>query len=50
MAKEEEGSAPAKPAKEKAAGKGRDKKKAEPTGPAPKYKRTTPPRLKTVYD
>ena len=37
MAKEEEGSAkPAKPAKEKVAGKGRDKKKAEPTGPASK--------------
>ncbi len=50
MAKEEEGSAPAKPAKEKVAGKGRDKKKAEPVGPAPKYTRTAPPRLKKVYD
>ena len=28
-----------------------DKKKAaEPTGPAPKYKRETPPKLKAVYD
>jgi large subunit ribosomal protein L5 len=50
MAKEEEGSAPAKPAKEKAAGKGRDKKKAEPVGPAPKYKRTSSPRLKKMYE
>jgi large subunit ribosomal protein L5 len=26
------------------------KKKAEPTGPAPKYKREKPPRLRTLYD
>jgi large subunit ribosomal protein L5 len=36
---------------EKAAAKGGGKKKAaEPTGPAPKYKRDQPPRLKGVYD
>src|SRR5262245_59805197 len=36
---------------EKAAAKaGGGKKKAEPTGPAPKYKREKPPRLKTSYD
>jgi large subunit ribosomal protein L5 len=45
--------AEAKPAKEKAPpkqkGEGK-KKKAEPTGPAPKYKREKPPRLRTLYD
>ena len=36
---------------EKAAAKaGGGKKKAEPTGPAPKYKREKAPRLKTTYD
>jgi large subunit ribosomal protein L5 len=36
---------------EKAAAKaGGGKKKAEPTGPAPKYKREKPPRLKASYD
>jgi large subunit ribosomal protein L5 len=37
---------------EKAAAKaaGGKKKAAEPTGPAPKYKREKPPRLKTSYD
>lgn len=48
MAKEEENKS-AKPAK-KDAGKGRDKKKSEPTGPAPKYKRETTPRMKKLYD
>jgi large subunit ribosomal protein L5 len=43
----------AKPAKKEGAPKqkgGGGKKKAEPTGPAPKYKREKPPRLRTVYD
>src|SRR6185369_8001385 len=36
---------------EKAAAKAKGgKKAAEPTGPAPKYKRETPPRLKKTYD
>jgi large subunit ribosomal protein L5 len=35
-------------AAKKAAGGG--KKKAEPTGPAPRYKRTEPPRLKQLYN
>lgn len=48
MAKEEENKS-AKPAK-KDAGKGRDKKKSEPTGPAPKYKRESTPRMKKLYD
>jgi large subunit ribosomal protein L5 len=30
--------------------KGDKKKAAEPSGPAPKYKRETPPKLKAVYD
>ena len=54
--KDEEKAAPegeAKPAKEKAPpkqkGEGR-KKKAEPTGPAPKYKREKAPRLRAHYD
>ena len=34
----------------KAAGKGAGKKKAEPTGPAPTYKREKPPRLRSLYD
>jgi large subunit ribosomal protein L5 len=37
-------------AKAKAKGEGQKKKAAEPTGPAPKYKRVTPPRLKAKYD
>jgi len=37
-------------AKAKAKGEGQKKKAAEPTGPAPKYKRTAPPRLKAKYD
>src|SRR5262250_3057195 len=36
--------------KAKAKAEGGKKKAAEPTGPAPKYKREQPPRLKTVYD
>jgi len=50
--KKPEGEAAAAPKKErpaKAQGEGR-KKKAEPTGPAPKYKREQPPRLKTTYE
>ncbi len=50
MADNATGEAPAKPQKDKAAAKGGGKKKAEPTGPAPKYKRTAPPRLRKVYD
>ncbi len=37
-------------AKAKAAGEGKKKKGAEPTGPAPKYKREKAPRLRTVYE
>jgi large subunit ribosomal protein L5 len=37
-------------AKAKAAGEGKKKKGAEPTGPAPKYKREKAPRLKAHYD
>jgi large subunit ribosomal protein L5 len=51
--KKPEGEAAAAPKKErpaKAQGEGRKKKAAEPTGPAPKYKREQPPRLKTTYD
>ena len=36
--------------KAKAKGEGKAKKAAEPTGPAPKYKREKAPKLKTVYD
>ena len=59
MANEDEtGAAEAKPEKPKkeaakgGAGKGagRDKKAKEPSGPAPTYKRTQPPRLKKLYD
>ncbi|MCE9572214.1 MAG: 50S ribosomal protein L5 [Deltaproteobacteria bacterium] len=53
MAKDEQtGGAPAQPKKEKAPRqKGEGKKKAaEPTGPAPTYKRETPPRLRATYD
>jgi large subunit ribosomal protein L5 len=58
MANKESGEAPAaKPPKEKTAAqeaqkaKGAAKKKAaEPTGPAPKYKRPQPPRLRRQYD
>jgi large subunit ribosomal protein L5 len=50
---EQSSEAEAKPAKEKTPpkqkGEGK-KKKAEPTGPAPKYKREKPPRLRTLYD
>jgi len=53
MSKDEH-KAEAKPAKgAKGAGgqgQGGKKKKAEPTGPAPTYKREAPPRLRTVYD
>jgi large subunit ribosomal protein L5 len=45
----EEDKAEAK-AKAKAKGEARKKKAAEPTGPAPKYKRETPPKLKAIYD
>ena len=55
MAKDDENqAAPAAPKKEKAErapkAKGDKKKGAEPSGPAPKYKREKPPRLKAVYD
>ncbi len=51
MADKDTGEAPAKPQKDKAAAKaGGGKKKAEPTGPAPKYKREQPPRLRRQYD
>jgi large subunit ribosomal protein L5 len=40
----------AEKAKAKAEGGQGGKKSKEPTGPAPKYKREKPPRLKTVYD
>ena len=58
MANKESGEAPAaRPPKEKTAAqeaqkaKGAGKKKAaEPTGPAPKYKREQPPRLRRQYD
>ena len=36
--------------KAKAKGEAKAKKAAEPTGPAPKYKREKAPKLKTVYD
>jgi large subunit ribosomal protein L5 len=36
--------------KAKAKAEGGKKKAAEPTGPAPKYKREKPPRLRTLYD
>jgi large subunit ribosomal protein L5 len=42
--------APKKERPAKAPGEGRKKKGAEPTGPAPKYKRETPPRMKKQYD
>jgi large subunit ribosomal protein L5 len=49
---EKEAAAPADaPKKERAPKAKGDKKKAkEPEGPAPKYKRATPPKLKAVYD
>jgi large subunit ribosomal protein L5 len=51
MANQESGEAPAaKPQREKSAPKGAGKKKAEPTGPAPKYKREQLPRLRRMYD
>lgn len=54
MAKDDEtGEAQAKPKKDAAGkgGKGKSAKKAaEPTGPAPTYKREQPPRLKRLYD
>ena len=56
MAKDDEtpaGDAPAKKAEkpERAPkAKGDKKKAAEPTGPAPTYKRDTPPKLKAMYD
>jgi large subunit ribosomal protein L5 len=50
MAKDEE-TTQAKPAKEQKAPRVKaEKKKAEPTGPAPKYKRTAPPKLRAFYD
>ncbi|MBK9033396.1 MAG: 50S ribosomal protein L5 [Myxococcales bacterium] len=50
MAENEKGEASAKPKTEKTGAKGGGKKKAEPTGPAPKYKREQPPRLRSQYD
>src|SRR6201995_2479429 len=56
MAKDDEKQAPAAaaPKKEKPErapkAKGDKKKAAEPTGPAPTYKREQPPKLKAVYD
>ena len=50
MADNEKGEASAKPQKDKPAKTGASKKKAEPTGPAPKYKRVTAPRLRKIYD
>jgi large subunit ribosomal protein L5 len=47
---EGEAAAPKKERPAKAQGEGKKKKAAEPTGPAPKYKREQPPRLKTTYD
>jgi len=55
MANEDKKEAPAadaapkkeRPAKAQGGGK---KKAAEPTGPAPKYKRETPPKLRKLYD
>jgi large subunit ribosomal protein L5 len=49
---EDTGEKPEKPKKEPAAkkDKGGKGKAKEPTGPAPKYKRTAPPRLKAMYD
>jgi len=45
------GDAPKKDKPERAQKPKGDKKKAtEPTGPAPKYKRATPPKLKAMYD
>ena len=53
MAKDDQtGEAKAAPQEKKkpaAAKQGGGKKKAEPTGPAPKYKREQPPRLKRLY-
>src|SRR5690349_4894162 len=43
------GEAKAKPARPKGEGGGKKGKK-EPTGPAPKYKREKPPRLRSLYD
>ena len=54
MAKDDEqGAAEAKPAKVKAPAKAKGegkKKAAEPTGPAPKYKRTELPRMRKLYE
>jgi len=52
MANDEETQAkPEKPKREPSQKKGGGKAKAkEPTGPAPTYKRTAPPRLKTTYE
>ena len=44
------GDAPKKERAPKAKGEGGKKKAAEPTGPAPKYKRETAPKLKAMYD
>jgi large subunit ribosomal protein L5 len=49
--KKKEPAADAPPKKEKKPQQGAGKKKAaEPTGPAPKYKRETPPKLRKMYD
>ncbi len=53
MAKDDDktGAGAAAPKKERAKATGEKKKKtAEPTGPAPKYKRETAPKLKGMYD
>src|ERR1043165_753415 len=53
MAKDDEkaAAAPAEKAEKKPPrAKGEKKKAAEPTGPAPTYKREKPPKLKAVYD
>jgi large subunit ribosomal protein L5 len=48
---EKEGAAPAAKAEKKPPrAKGEKKKAAEPTGPAPKYKREKAPKLKAMYD
>jgi large subunit ribosomal protein L5 len=53
MANDEESGAAAAPKEKKPArpkGEGGKKKAAAPTGPAPKYKRETPPRMRKLYD
>ena len=52
MANEQAGAAPAPKQKKapRAKGDGGSKKKAAPTGPAPKYKRETTPRMSKLYN